>query len=151
MDREAAEKAINEYNSKIAEKAKMPPYLYAEFSALGDYKDSKEYLSHFIVLPDMLTSIVLTKTNANGKTTETEIGSYTYAKDGTLLYASGEDFDVLSEFIKSEEMEYEFIITYPAKKSLFPQKTIQPQHLFPRATILLAKMENSSVFSKIRL
>lgn len=139
MDREAAEKAINEYNSKMAEKAKMPTYLYAEFSALGDYKDSKEYLSHFIVLPDMLTSIVLTKTNANGKTTETEIGSYTYAKDGTLLYASGEDLDVLSEFIKSEEMEYEFNYNISGEKILISQKNDTTSTFIPASNYTLSE------------
>jgi hypothetical protein len=70
---------------------------------------------------------------------ETEIGSYTYAKDGTLLYASGEDLDVLSEFIKSEEMEYEFNYNISGEKILISPKNDTTSTFIPASNYTLSE------------
>ena len=103
---EAAVEAMNEYLANDSGDMETLKYLYHEFEALCDYEDSETYFSRFTTLPDMLTSIVLTKTNANGKISEAEFGHIIYNKYGQGHYAWGDDLDILPNFIRSDETAY---------------------------------------------
>lgn len=55
-------------------------YLYEQFLALKDYKTAASYLDGFSILPDALTKILKTETDAFGNQNETTYRSYEYGK-----------------------------------------------------------------------
>jgi len=93
---EAAKSHLAEYVDKgsfvVEEEYKYgaaAKYLYDEFEALGDYKDCKEILTGFTVLPNMLTSITAKQTNPLGYEIETVYASYMYDENGNLKNNEG--------------------------------------------------------------
>ena len=57
------------------------------FTALGDYKDSAEILSRFVVLPQMYTGATLLQIDNLGNEYEKEFASYTYDASGRMASA----------------------------------------------------------------
>ena len=63
--------------------------LYLMFSELGDYRDSKEILSHFVLLDDMLTHEVWVEVDAQGQAlpdAEERVYTYYYDADGNIVF-----------------------------------------------------------------
>ncbi len=60
-------------------------YLYENLMAYGDYGNSKEILSHFIVLPDMLVDISLQQTDHLGNSDQSVYATYQYNEKGECL------------------------------------------------------------------
>ncbi len=89
-------------------------YLYNEFNALGDYKDSKDFLERFTVLPNMLTSITLKRTNPLGQDVEIVYESYIYDEKGNVKNNNGPldltilGFDETSAAYANEYLQYKF-------------------------------------------
>ena len=118
---EAAKSHLAEYVDKgsfiIEEEYKYGAavkYLYDEFEALGDYKDCKEILTGFTVLPNMLTSITMKQINPLGYEMETVYASYTYDENGNLKNNEAPfdlrilGFDDDSYVYANDYLEYEF-------------------------------------------
>lgn len=61
--------------------------LIDEFTALGDYKDSAEILSRFVVLPQMYTGATLLQIDNLGNEFEKDFASYTYDASGKMASA----------------------------------------------------------------
>ena len=96
------DKAWNTYSKNNALE-----YLYQEFAALGDYEDSAEILSRFTVLPDMLTSIDMKRTDHLGNWDPATYKSYQYDKKGTSYDDPIIIFLGLENWSKQFEFEYD--------------------------------------------
>lgn len=95
------------FNNKPLEGSDALQYLYNEFTALGDYQNSKSYLSGFAIFPDMLTSITCV-TYIDGEETVTQtISSYAYDNKGRLISARGQE--MLDRYHISAEHEHRFV------------------------------------------
>lgn len=64
-------------------------YLHEQFTALGDYKDSADYLARFSMIPSMLTKMVQHTTDQLGNVSDSNKESHTYNNQGQLIAGSG--------------------------------------------------------------
>lgn len=69
-------------------------YLYNEFKALGNYKDSADYFDRFLVLDNALTKIKKKETDAFGNTKESDYKNYEYNSYGECT-AQSELFELI--------------------------------------------------------
>ena len=93
-------------------------YLYAEFEALGDYENSAEIFARFTMLPDMLTSIFIKRTDNLGNVNEYTYESYEYNKKGVLRDKS------ILEFLGLANWNYDFQYEYDKNDNLVTVKLV---------------------------
>lgn len=81
-------------------------YLYNEFKALGNYKDSADYFDRFLVLDNALTKITKPETDVFGNTNEKVHKNYEYTAYGECPALS--DFFELIGLINTSAYKYEY-------------------------------------------
>lgn len=91
------------------EQEKRLPYIYAKLLELGDYKQALSYLDRFTVVPDKLTEVIQYNTDYQDKVSETCLSAFGYDKDGTLIWAQGEE---TVEMYGVNEFKYPQYFTY---------------------------------------
>lgn len=86
-------------------------YIYEELTTLGDYSQSKEFLSRFTIVPDKLTGVIQYCTDYQGDVYEVPLSRYGYDRNGTLVWGQGED--IIEKYgVNSAAVQY---FTYDAK------------------------------------
>jgi hypothetical protein len=89
-------------------------YLYNEFKALGNYKDSADYFNRFLVLDNALTKITKKVTDAFGNTKESDYRNYRYNSYGECLSLS-ELFALIGLNLSSAYSSYTYEYTNDGK------------------------------------
>jgi len=67
------------------------PYLYEKLQALGDYKQTQEFLDRFTIVPSMLVKTVQYTTDQLNNVSESWLGQYQYDQNGVMTAARGEE------------------------------------------------------------
>ncbi len=94
-------------NNQLLQDSDTLAYLYGEFVALGDYNDSRDYLSGFAIFPDMLTSVSSVTYIDGEETASKTVSYYTYDNQGRLVSATGQE--MLDRYNISAEHEHRFV------------------------------------------
>ena len=66
-------------------------YCYEQLTALGDYRQTKDFLARFTILPNKLTSVTQYCTDYQGDVHEIYLNRYGYNKNGVLIWGQGEE------------------------------------------------------------
>lgn len=99
-----------ETGEKLAQDDALP-YIYEKLTELGDYRETRELLARFTVVPDKLTGVIQYRTDYRGDIHEIELSRYGYNEKGTLIWGRGED--IIEKYgVNSAEIQY---FTYDAK------------------------------------
>ena len=66
-------------------------YIYEKLTALGDYRQTGEFLARFHIVPDKLTAVIRYATDDQGNVHETPLSRYGYDENGVMIWGQGED------------------------------------------------------------
>ena len=87
------------------------PYLYEKLQALGDYKQTQEFLDRFTIVPSKLTEVRRYTTDQLNNVSDTWLAYYKYDENGTMIALRGEE--VLERYGINETYDWIYL-TYDA-------------------------------------
>ena len=88
------------------------PYIYQKLQELGDYKQAREFLDRFTVVPSMLTEVTLYCTDWLDNTSTSSRNRYGYDENGEMVWAYGQGVVELFGVDESSHTQY---FTYDQK------------------------------------
>lgn len=91
------------------------PYIYTKLTELGEYKQAKEFLDRFTIVPSKLTEERLYNTDRLNNVSEDWVNQYSYDKNGIMISARGED---VVEFYGLPDIYDTQYFTYDAKGNI---------------------------------
>ena len=91
------------------------PYIYEKLTALGDYKQTQEFLDRFTIVPSVLTDVTQYNTDKLNNVSSSWLNRYGYDETGTMVWARGKD--IVEKYGVYDEYDTQYF-TYDDKGNL---------------------------------